>query len=253
MQRQQREQQQTPRGRLVRSREMTTATPQTLKPYVLGDFGVQGTQQVLQQVSHQKKSQQNVRPICPITNEIIPKGRLYVADCLHAFDIRAITEWVVLQKHLTCPLCRRRTVGFPLPLTNQNYVGNRHINKSTVTKGGWVAHTAIVSPDATVGFHCKVADNAKIQGHATLKDHAVVMEDAIVKNKALIEGRSIIADHACVTDEAVVKGESIITGHAIVGGHATVNNSVIARRTRIGGASTIIDTMVLRRDDTMME
>jgi tetrahydrodipicolinate N-succinyltransferase len=232
---------------------MTTATPQSLKPYVLGDFGVQGTQQALQQVSQQKKAQQNVRPICPITNETIPKGRLYVADCLHAFDTRAITEWVVLQKHLTCPLCRRRTVGFHLPLTNQNYVGNRHVNRSTTTKGGWVAHTATVSLDATVGFHCKVTDNAKVLDHATLKDHAIVMEDAIVKNKASIEGRSMVADHACITDNAVIKGESMVSGHATVGGHASVNNSVIAGRARIGGTAKIIDAMVLRRNETMME
>ena len=252
MQRQQRQQQQTPRGRLVRSRDITSVSPQTLKPYVFGDFGVQGTQQVLQQVTQQKKEQQNVRPICPITNETIPKSRLYVADCLHAFDTRAITEWVVLQKHLTCPLCRRRTVGFHLPLTNQNYVGNRHINKSTTTKGGWVAHTATVSPDATVGFHCKVVDYAKVLDTATLKDHAVVMEDAVVKNKATVEGRSMVADHACVTEDAVVKGESIVSGHAIVGGHASVNNSVIAGRVKVGGGANI-DTMVLRRNETMME
>jgi hypothetical protein len=231
MQRQQQQQQQTPRGRLVRSQGIIATTPQSLKPYVLGDFGVEGTQQVLQQFSQQKKAQQNVRPICPITNETIPKGRLYVADCLHAFDIRAITEWVVLQKHLTCPLCRRRTVGFTIG--GRNRVGNRHINRwsSTTTKGGWVAHTATVSPDAFIGFHCKVADTAKVLGNAALQGQAIALGNSRVEKHATVEDRAMVLGDACVTDHAVITGLSIIQGY--VGGDAVVNNKAVSRNERI--------------------
>jgi hypothetical protein len=236
--------QQTARGRLVRTHRINTPTPQHLKPYVLGDFGVQGTHQVLQQVTQQKKKQQNVRPICPITNETIPKGRLYVADCLHAFDLRAMTEWVVERGHLTCPLCRAKTVGFHVPLTSRNYVGNRHVNQSTGTKGGWVACTATVSPTAFIGVHCMVGDEAQVLDNAALRGHALVMENAIVKKNASIEGRSAIADHACVTDDAVVKGQSIVGGYTRIGGQANINNSVILGRVRIKGDTKVENSVM---------
>ena len=230
MQRQQRQQQQTPRGRLVRSLAMTTTSPQSLKPYVLGDFGVQGTQQALQQVSQQKKAQQNVRPICPITNETIPKGRLYVADCLHAFDTRAITEWVVEQGRLTCPVCRRKTVGFTIG--GRNSVGHRHVNRrSTTTKGGWVASTATVSPDAFIGFHCKVADTAKVLGNATLQGQVIALGNSRVEKHATVEDRAMVLGDACVTDHAVITGLSIIQGY--VGGNAVVNNKAVSRNERV--------------------
>jgi len=229
-QRQQREQQQTPRGRLVRSRGIIATTSQSLKPYVLGDFGVQGTQQVLQQVSQQKKAHQNVRPICPITNETIPKGRLYVADCLHAFDTQAITEWVVEQGRLTCPVCRRKTVGFTIG--GRNRVGNRHVNRrSTITKGGWVANTATVSPDAFIGFHCKVADAAKVLGNATLQGQAIALGNARVEKHATVEDRSMVLGNACVTDRAVIQGLSVIQGY--VGGNAVVKNKAVRIHERI--------------------
>ena len=230
MQRQQQQQQQTPRGRLVRLREMSTTTPQTLKPYVVGDFGVQGTQQALHQVSQQKKAQQNVRPICPITNETIPKGHLYVADCLHAFETRAITEWVVEQGRLTCPVCRRKTVGFTIG--GRNSVGNRHVNRrSATTKGGWVAYTATVSPDAFIGFHCKVADTAKVLGNATLKGQAIALGNSRVEKHATVEDRAMVLGDACVTDRAVIQGLSVIQGY--VGGNAVVHNKAVRIHERI--------------------
>jgi len=245
------QQQQTARGRVIRSRQITTPTPESLKPYILGDFSIDGNQ-VVQQVPQQRKTQQNVRPICPITNETIPRGRLYVADCLHAFDIRAITEWIVVQGHITCPVCRRRTVGFHIDTSSENFVGNRHINSSNHSTGGWVAHTAVVSPDAFIGFHCKVGGNAKVLHHATLKGRAIVLEDAVVKNNARVEGRSVVADHACVSDDVVITGYSMITGHARLGGNASVDNSVIAGRVRIDGRAKI-DNRVLRAQETITE
>ena len=234
-----------------------SASAQKLKSSCKNKFVNQKQQQVHQQDPH--LFQMGVRPECPLTMEKINRKDLYVADCLHCFNKESIREWVEEKKNLTCPICRKETVGFKVD--NKFYLGNRHINyfygKKSIL-GGWVATTARVGKEVFIDRGAKVFDharvigtsmiqhNAKVYGFARVRGTGRVMENAQVFENATITGTSQIMDdskvygnsfvdsaglfdHVEVFDNATVESGSEIQGHAKVYGNARVSNQCIVK------------------------
>ena len=234
---------------------------QQLKPYLRGSVFKDTTRSqqhqqknlTQQQATIQKKKQQNVRPICPISNTFIPKGQLFVADCLHGFHIANIHRWVEETQHLTCPVCRRRTVGFTVGGGGgvRYILGNRHYNIFTngVKKGGWVAQSAKVSRNAIIRFNARVYDDANVFGNAHVFGNAQVFGDAVVFGNALVTGNAQVFGVARVTGDAQVHGNVRVTGNAQVFGNAVVyGNAQVYGNARVTGDAQVFGDALVYGD-----
>src|ERR1035437_4162227 len=72
---------------------------------------------------------------------------------------------------------------------------HRHKNRDG-SKGGWVAETAEVSPDATIGMYATVHGNAKVLDRAKVLDQAEVFQDATVSGDAIVRGHARVFNQA---------------------------------------------------------
>jgi len=236
-----------PRTPTKRSRQLLRLEDQVqkLKPYVLNDFHSTILDKKLQQKQIQEDRQmikrQQVRPICSITTEFIPRGKLYVADCLHAFHVDAIRNWVETARNLTCPVCRRRSVGF---LIRGKYIlGNRHTNRirGVDKRGGWVATTANVAPTAYVAFNARVYEDAQVQENAKVFGNAKVYGNAKVFGDAIVADNAQVYGNAQVFGDAIVGGNAQVYGNAIVGGNAQVGeNAQVYGDAQVSGNAMVV-------------
>ena len=203
--------------------------------------------------------QPGVRPECPLSLEKISRKDLYVADCLHCFNKESIQQWVEVQKKLTCPICRKHTVGFEVD--GECYLGNRHLNYFSSSRekefGGWVAHTARVGPqvvlhrdaivygNARVGGNALIMDRSRVYGNAKVVGSANTYDDTRVFDNATLKGTAQIADKAKVYGTAVVSSSSLfdnaeICGHASVEGDSEIqDNAKVYGNARVSLGSVV--------------
>jgi carbonic anhydrase/acetyltransferase-like protein (isoleucine patch superfamily) len=214
-----------------------------LKPFIVGGTYVDSlTKQEVGQESKQKLKNQLIRPICPLSLEPIQKNKLYIGDCLHAFNIDYIKNWVEIQKNLTCPICRKQTVGFSVQIgTNLEYfVGNRHYNIFHVSDGGWVSHTAKVSRNAIISENAKIFGNAQVYGDAVLFGDARVFGNARVYGNAAVYGNAQVYGDARVAEFARVSGNAQVYEFARVNGDARVfGNALVYGNARVSGDAQV--------------
>jgi carbonic anhydrase/acetyltransferase-like protein (isoleucine patch superfamily) len=234
-----------------------SADAQALKPSCINSFLNQKQQNV--QRGDSSTYQPGVRPECPLSLEKISRKDLYVADCLHCFNKESIQQWVEVQKKLTCPICRKHTVGFEVD--GECYLGNRHLNYFSSSRekefGGWVAHTArvgaqvILQRDAMVYGNARVSGNAlimdrsKIYGNAKVGGSANTYDDARIFDNATLKGTAQIADNAKVYGTAVVSSSSLfddaeVCGHASVEGDSEIqDNAKVYGNARVSLGSVV--------------
>ena len=220
-----------------------------LKPFIVGGTFVDSlTKQEVGQESKQKLKNQLIRPICPLSLEPIQKNKLYIGDCLHAFNIDYIKNWVEIQKNLTCPICRKQTVGFSVQIgpNLEYFVGNRHYNIFHASDGGWVSHSAKVSRYAIISENAKIFGNAKIYGNAVLFGDAQVFGNAAVSGNAAVYGNAQVYGNARVFEDArvfenaQVSGKSQVSGNARVYGNAQVYGDARVREfARVHGNAAV--------------
>jgi carbonic anhydrase/acetyltransferase-like protein (isoleucine patch superfamily) len=229
-----------------------SADAQALKPYCFNNFMNQKQEQF--QRGDPSSSMPGTRPECPLTLQKINRKDLYVADCLHCFNKEGIRQWVEVQRKLTCPICKKQTVGFEVD--GECYLGNRHLNYFSPSgkkeEGGWVAHTArvgkqvIVHRDAMVFGNARVGGNAllmhrsKVYGNAKIVGNVNLFDDARVFDAATLRGTSQVADEAKVYGNAVLSSSSVFD-HAEVFGDANVEgDSEVQDHAKVYGNARII-------------
>jgi len=84
--------------------------------------------------------------------------------------------------------------------------------------GGWVASTAEVSEDATIGHLAVVYGAAHVKDRAKVYGRARVYEHAVLSGCCHVHGDSHIRGSAQVQEAAKVLGPVIVEGTALVGG-----------------------------------
>jgi len=216
-----------------------------LKPFIVGGTFVDSlTKQQVGQESKQKLKNQLIRPICPLSLEPIQKNKLYIGDCLHAFNIDYIKNWVEIQKNLTCPICRKQTVGFSVQIgpNLEYFVGNRHYNIFHVSDGGWVSHTAKVSRYAIISENAKIFGNAQVYGDAKIFGNAQVYGDAKIFGNAAVYGNAQVYGNARVFGNARVSGDAVLLGNAQVYRDAQVyGDAILFENARVYGDAQIYE------------
>lgn len=242
-----------------------SANAQALKPSCFNSFVNQKQQDV--QRGDSSTYQPGIRPDCPLSLEKISRKDLYVADCLHCFNKESIQQWVEAQKKLTCPLCKKHTVGFEVDGTC--YLGNRHLNYFSSSRekefGGWVAHTArvgaqvvihrdaMVYENARVGGNALIMDRSRVYGNAKVTGSANTYDDAHVFDNATLKGTAQVADNAKLFDNAEVCGHASVEGDSEIQDNAKVyGNARVSLGSVVKGNAHVFGNAHIRRGAEVM-
>ena len=98
----------------------------------------------------------------------------------------------------------------------------------------YVASTADVSPDVTIGDNCYVGRGNIIEPFTTIGS------DVTIWSGCQIGHGSSIGDHTFIASHAVVAGDVTIEPHCFIGLNATIRDSVTIARECVVGAGTVI-------------
>lgn len=104
---------------------------------------------------------------------------------------------------------------------NGDYVyAKQHLNPDG-TKGGWVAETALVEKNCTVG------PDAEVYEYAQVCDKASVLGSSAVYGFARVAGNAVINDWAAVNDGAIVQGSAYIGNGAVICSDSYIDYGII--------------------------
>ena len=184
--------------------EQQQSQQQNLAPFCLGSTFIN------QQGKEIQEYQPNSRPICSISLEAIPENKLYIADCMHCFDIKEIKEWVEKKHKLECPLCNRKTIGFSVESNGElkYYVGNRHWNRMKTGEekfGGWVDLSSKVGDDVYLGKNALVFDKARVFDQTKIFGSCLIHgKKTLIFGNTQIHGKVNIFDSQ-IYENAIIK------------------------------------------------
>ncbi|MBE3144010.1 MAG: hypothetical protein IMZ61_08825 [Planctomycetes bacterium] len=118
----------------------------------------------------------------------------------------------------------------------------RHTNRfGNDAKGGWVAATANINPDAIIGPNVIVSGKARVYGGTKLLDNVVVTDNAVIGPGSTLSGNAYVGDHAQVRLSNNSKVDTEISGNVRVIGGACIygarlsGNVVVTDDARISG------------------